>query len=145
MIAVSGSTRRPSCLTTSPLTAIRPWTIISSAARREATPACDSTFCSRTPSAGLDWDFSSDVINRIHFGQQWGERRQILQRRQSEPLQEQLGRAVQDAARLRISSSLFNQAAPYQGTDNAIHVDTPYRSHPGAGHRLAVGDHRQRL
>ncbi len=45
----SGSTRVPSSVTIRSSTSTRPSRIIFSATRREAIPACDNTFCSRTP------------------------------------------------------------------------------------------------
>ena len=47
----SGSTRVPSSVTIRSSTSTRPSRIIFSATRRDAIPACDNTFCRRTPSA----------------------------------------------------------------------------------------------
>src|SRR5947209_8112135 len=49
MRSVRGSARTPISVTTLPLTLTRPAAIISSAARREATPALASTFWGRSP------------------------------------------------------------------------------------------------
>src|SRR3954454_7467009 len=46
----SGSTRVPSSVTIRSSTSTRPSRIIFSATRRDAIPACDNTFCKRTPS-----------------------------------------------------------------------------------------------
>src|ERR1700754_2844333 len=46
----SGSTRVPISVTTRSSTSTRPSMIIFSATRRDAIPACDNTFCRRTPS-----------------------------------------------------------------------------------------------
>src|SRR6478752_301770 len=46
----SGFTRVPSSATTRSSTSTRPSRIIFSATRRDAIPACDNTFCKRTPS-----------------------------------------------------------------------------------------------
>src|SRR6476661_7500847 len=45
----SGSARVPSVVTVLPLTATRPCVISSSASRRDATPAAEMIFCSRSP------------------------------------------------------------------------------------------------
>jgi len=50
MSALSGSTLVPISVTMWPSTSTRPSRIIRSATRRAAIPACDNTFCSRTPS-----------------------------------------------------------------------------------------------
>src|SRR5205085_136327 len=46
-----GSTRMPCSVTSCPFTSTRPSLIMSSATRREATPAAARTFCSRTPAS----------------------------------------------------------------------------------------------
>src|SRR6476469_849576 len=134
MTAVSGSTRRPNSVTTEPSTLTRPCAMRSSAARREAMPARDSTFCSRTPSGG------SEFIDGVHFWQQRRDRRQIVQRGQSEALEEQFRGAVEEAAGLDVGPRLLDQSTGEQGADDAVTVHTADRGDPGAGHRLTVGD-----
>src|SRR5437773_8298741 len=56
--------RVPSCVTTTPFTATRPALIISSAARRDDTPAWASTFCRRTPSATGRWGLRGRAAER---------------------------------------------------------------------------------
>src|SRR6266567_6382660 len=97
--AVSGSIRRPISVTTSPSTMTRPAAISSSAARRDATPAWASTFWSRTP-----FGVGSDIVDRVHFWQEGSDRGQILQRGQSESLEEQFGGSVENAAGLGVGA-----------------------------------------
>src|SRR5215207_9279994 len=121
----SGSTRVPSSVTIRSSTSTRPSRIIFSATRRDAIPACDNTFCKRTPSRARGgptslesaisllvhverhrrlgggrpaelhetWLFAegfTQVVDDVDVGQQRRDVRQVAQRRQPEPLEEQL-------------------------------------------------------
>src|SRR4029077_107503 len=112
----SGYTRVPSSVTTLSSTSTRPSRIIFSATRRDAIPACDNTFCRRTPSESAisllvhverhrhlgrgrtaelheTWLFAegfAQVVDDVDIGQQRRDVRQVRQRRQAQPLQEQL-------------------------------------------------------
>src|SRR5262245_51210562 len=133
MTTVSGSTRRPNSVTTAPSTLTRPWAMRSSAARREATPARDRTFCSRTPSG-------SEFVNGVHLRQQRRDRGQILQRGQSKPLQEQFGCAVKETAGLGVGPGLLDETAGKQGADDAVAVDATNSGDTSTSHRLPIGD-----
>src|SRR6266545_820424 len=137
--AVRGSTRRPNSVTTAPSTLTRPSAISSSAALLDPTPAFASTFCRRTPSD------CSDVIDRVHLGQQRGDRRQILQRGQSDSLKEQFGGAEQESAGLAVRPGLLDQPAGQQGSDHTVHIDPADGRDPLPGNGLPVGDHREGL
>ena len=76
MTAVSGSTRRPSSRDDLAVDLTRPSAISSSAARREATPAWDEHLLQPHAVVGV---VQPDIVDRIHFGQQRSDRRQILQ------------------------------------------------------------------
>src|SRR3982074_3463418 len=137
--AGSGLIRRPISVTTSPSTITRPAAISSSAARRDATPAWASTFWSRTPSG-----VGSDIVDRVHFWQEGGDWRQILQRGQSKALKEQFGGPVEDATGFAVGAGLSDQTTCHQGTDDAVDIHTTYRSDAGPGHGLSIRDHSER-
>src|SRR4051794_11595712 len=136
--ALTGSTRVPNSRTTLPSTLTRPSAIRSSAARRLATPALDSTFCSRTPSG-------SDIVDRIHFGQEGSDGRQVRQGRKPQPLQEQLGRAVKNATSLPVRTGLLDEAPENKRPDHPIHVNPTHSRDPRTRDGLAVRDHREGL
>src|SRR5882757_486547 len=117
MTALTGSTRVPNSRTTLPSTLTRPSAISSSAARRLATPALDSTFCSRTPSG------DSDIVDRIHFGEERSDGGQVLDGRQPQPLQEQLGRSIKDATSLPVRADLLDQAPGQEGPHHPVNVN----------------------
>src|SRR5687767_4091374 len=102
-----------------PSTSTRPSMIIFSATRRDATPACDNTFCSRMPSSASamsvpihverhclladslrpaepdeTWlvpECFGDVVDDVDVGQQRREVGKVGQRRQPQPLKKHLG------------------------------------------------------
>src|SRR4051812_13443285 len=113
MWSCSGSTRRPSSAI-SPLTVTRPSPIRPSLTRREPTPARARTFCSRSSDSGTGLLLAGDVdlrglVRRGHLARaadrkeqtalerlddrrlrhEVGERRQVAQRIDAEPLEEQ--------------------------------------------------------
>src|SRR5687767_12153665 len=131
--STAGSTCRPTVAVT-PLTATRPAITICSAARRDATPASASALWTRTrsliePQGGLRF-----------------ERRELVERRQTEPLQEIKAGPIQERPTDRIRPALLDhQPAVEQAAQHIVGVDTADALDDGARHRLAVGDDRQRL
>ena len=86
-----------------------------------------------------------DRIDGVDVGQQGRQRRQVVDRRQPQPLEEQLGGAEQRALRRAVHARLLDEPSGHQGTQHAVAVHTAYRRDAGAGHRLAVGDHGEGL
>ena len=167
-----GSTLVPSRVTTSPSTSTSPSSISSSHLRREATPDCASSFCSRTrpssslraslgaahrgvlgrssggargPVAGGGHRRGQVVLEVVHVGQVGRELGQLVERGDADPLEEVAGGAVEVRAVLAVLAGLLDQPAGQQRAHHAVDVDAADRRHPGARHRLLVGDHRQRL
>src|SRR4051812_33193345 len=99
--------REPSSVTTRPFTRTRPAAISSSETRREAMPAADITFCSRTrpdsSSAGIG-------VDRFGAGQQGRERRQVGERTDAEGDEELVRGPVQHGARLLGPADLLDEA-----------------------------------
>ena len=151
--AVSGSTRRPISRTTLPSTLTRPAAMSSSAARRDATPAWASTFCSRTPS-GLSSvvhcplpvfrpaSIASMASTSGSRGASGG--RSSIDVR---PSRSRNSSVVRNSVALRraVHARLLDEPSRHQGTQHAVAVHTADRRDAGTGHRLAVGDHGEGL
>src|SRR5690606_14501498 len=141
MTTLAGSTRTPWVRTTWPSTSTRPAAISSSQARRLPTPAEASTFWSRTPRSGsftspvlvmirpvswARWGAGSPsrrvdiVVDYVGVGQVGRQRRQIVQRRHAQPLEEVRGGAIQRRTGLVIDPGFFDQAASGQRTHDAV-------------------------
>ena len=82
---------------------------------------------------------------RSSVGQERRERRQLVERAQPEPLEQQVGRAVQRRRAVRVVPGLRDQAAGEQRAHDAVDVDAADRADPRPGDRLAVGDDGERL
>src|SRR5690242_8241831 len=105
MTAVAGSTLVPSRVTTSPSTSTSPASISSSHLRRLATPEEASSFCSRTrPSSSVSIDRGLDrfdlrrLVLEVHVlqvGHQRSQLGQLVQRGDSDPLEEVVRGAVE--------------------------------------------------
>src|SRR5579875_2596905 len=145
MTAAAVSTRMPCVRTRLPSTVTRPWSMSSSHARRDPTPAAASTFCRRTPSSfgsrsGFSradmlvhsqsvavrvlWSRPSDVFLDLRGArQQGGEVRELVQGLESHALQEVAGGAVQEGARLVLGAAFLHQAPRHKGAHDAVAVD----------------------
>src|SRR3954471_13768329 len=101
MRSVSGSTRRPSTAT-SPFTVTRPSAISSSHTRRLPYPATARTFWRRSPSPSGTVGGGHDaqtVLQRLHHvsaRHELGQRRQVGEGVESQPLEEQRRGAPED-------------------------------------------------
>src|SRR5664279_6387128 len=110
--------RRPISRTTMPSTLTRPERISSSALRRDATPAAETTFCKRTPAGpssssgfarrGSPGPRGSFIVDRIDIGQQRTQRRQFTEVGKPEALEEQLRRAVEKSPGVRVGPGLLD-------------------------------------
>src|SRR5437764_11209419 len=97
-------------------------------------PACARTFCSRSsPSVGIDRVRTEPLLESLHHvgpGHEVAERREVVDRVQTETLEEQSRRAVhQREARTRITRHLLDEAALLQGAHNTVDVDASDGGH----------------
>src|SRR6266536_1399288 len=140
-----GSTRSPSRANRRP-TRTRPCSISSSAFRLEPYPARASVFCSRS---GLPPPVDSVPDRRplvVVIPQERGQRGQVRQRSQAQPLQELGGGAVQDRpSGSFISTDLVDQAAVRQRPQDSIGVGAADARDLMPGHGLLVGHDGKRL
>src|SRR3954453_22271990 len=126
MTAVSGSTRAPSCVTTAPWTSTRPAEISCSQARLLATPASASTFCSRGGGVSARSSDASPVMRPLscilselgeillplelgHLGEERRDLRQLLDARETHPLEEVARRPIEVCAGLALDTSLLDE------------------------------------
>ena len=86
-----------------------------------------------------------DVVDHVDVGQQRCDVGQVGQRRQPQPLQEQLGGRESRCAGVGVGAGLGDQPARQQRPHHRVDVDAAHRADPRPGHRLPVGDHGQRL
>src|SRR5690554_2808479 len=121
-------TRRPSSMTTSPLTSTRPAAIRSSETRREATPAAAISFCNRmpsawAPSAGLEDIALEDIVEPVRtIRQQWGDLRKLIDRVDPQLHEHQVGCRVVDGAGLAVGVRLGDEPAAEQGAHHRVDV-----------------------
>src|SRR5690606_13017303 len=108
-------TRRPSSVTTVPLTLTRPAAMRSSETRREATPAAAMSFWRRMPSAAASPPScrSGDAIEA--FGsvvEQRRDVRELIERVDAELAEQQVCRLVVDGPGLAVGVRLGHESAP---------------------------------
>ena len=85
-------------------------------------------------------------LDHVGAGHELGQGRQVGQRVEAEPLQEQLGRTPQQRlARAGVAADLVDVAARLQGAQHAVGIDAPDGGDLGPGDRLLVGHDGQRL
>src|SRR5437764_13254900 len=98
MRSISTSALSPS-VATRPLTVTRPASISSSQVRRLPSPTPARIFCRRSPSlGGIERVGKQPLFERFHHlrtGDELPEAREVVERREPEPLEELLRRAVQ--------------------------------------------------
>src|SRR5512146_1351935 len=163
----AGSTCWPS-VATWPSTRTRPLLMRASLARREATPAAARIFWRRSSgivgvpgrvrarvrTAAAHFPIVAEVSRgacalvrvlepRCDVGV---ERRQVLEGRQAEALQEVEARAVEDRAARRIRATQLRHEAPMEeAADRVVRIDAPDPLDDGLRDRLAIGDDGQGL
>src|SRR5690242_16693005 len=123
--AVDGSTLSPSVATLPSMVTI-PSAMNPSHSRSDPRPALASTFWRRSTCAGGGGasgagskaeaaNSALGIGNLVYVvGEEWSERRQLLHTVQAQLLQEQRGGPVEERAALRLTATLFDQAACHE-------------------------------